>query len=156
MRDELNGEDIVLWSERQAGALRLLAERHPDAEVDWPRLIDMVESSGRGLLHEVEAETVRALYWHLMLAAHPRAANRREWLEVAERGRRASRAHVEAGAKPRVELRRLYARAVREVRLLGQIGAAEPLPLPGECPISLDEWLGGDLDTEGVVRRVRA
>src|SRR3712207_9063434 len=79
MRDQLHGEDIVLWSERQAGALRGLADRHPDAGVDWARVIDMVESAGRGLLHEVEAETVRALYWHLMLAAHPRAANRRGW-----------------------------------------------------------------------------
>ena len=156
MRDELHGEDIVLWSERQAEALRRLADRHPDAEVDWPRVIGTVEGAGRGLLHEVEAETVRALYWHLMLAAHPRAANRREWLEAAERGRRASRTHMKDGAKPRVELRRLYARAVREVRLLGQIGAAEPLPLLGECPISLEAWLGGDLDAEGVVRRVRA
>ncbi len=50
----------------------------------------------------------------------------------------------------------MYARAVREVRLLGPIGAAEPLPLLGECPISLDEWLSGDLDTESVVRRMRA
>ena len=156
MRDELLGEDIVLWSQRQAEALRRMADRHPEAGVDWPRVIDTVESAGHGRLHEVEAEIVRALYWHLMLAAHPGAMNRREWREAAERGRRVSRAHVEAGAQARVELRRLYARAVREVRLLGQIGAAEPLPLLGECPISLEEWLGGDLDTEGVVRRVRA
>ena len=158
MREAFLGADadILLWSERQAAALRRLAERHPDAGVDWPRVIDTVEGAGRGLLHEVEAETVRALYWHLMLAAHPRAANRREWLEAAERGRHASRAHMEAGARSRVELRRLYARAVREVRLLGPICAAEPLPLLGECPIFLDEWLSGDLDTESVVRRVRA
>ena len=68
MRDELHGEDIVLLSERQAEALRRLADRRPDAEVDWPRVIGTVEGAGRGLLHEVEAETVRALYWHLMLA----------------------------------------------------------------------------------------
>ena len=156
MRGELHGEDIVLWSERQAEALRRLADRHPDAEVDWPRVIDTVGSAGRGLLHEVEAETVRALYWHLMLAAHPEAANRREWRMAAERGRRASRAHLGAGAGSRNDLRRLYARAVREVRLLGRIGAAEPMPLAGECPISLDEWMGEGADTEAVLRRLRA
>jgi hypothetical protein len=62
---------------------------------------------------------------------------------------------MEASAKARIELRRLYARALREVRVLGRIGAAEPQPLLGECPISLDEWLGADLDTEGVLRRMR-
>ena len=155
MPDELLGEDIVRWSERQAEALRRVADRHPDVEVDWPRVIETVESAGHGRLHEIEAETVRALYWHLMLVAQPGARNQREWREAAERGRRASRTHMEAGAQHRIELRRLYARALREVRLLGRIGAAEPQPLLGECPISLDEWLGADLDTEGVLRRVR-
>jgi hypothetical protein len=156
MRDELLGEDIVLWSQRQAEALRRMADRHPEAGVDWPRVIDTVESAGHGRLHEVEAEIVRALYWHLMLAAHPGAMNQREWREAAERGRRASRAHMETGAKPRIELRRLHARAVREVRLLGRFGPAEPKPLLGECSVSLDEWIGAELDTEGVLRRLRA
>jgi len=33
----------------------------------------VVEQPPAGRLHEVEAEIVRALYWHLMLAAHPGA-----------------------------------------------------------------------------------
>jgi hypothetical protein len=107
-------------------------------------------------LHEAEAETVRALYWHLMLAAHPGAANRREWRAAAERGRRASRAHLGTGAGSRIDLRRLHARAVREVRLLGRIGAAEPMPLAGECPFSLDEWMAEEPDTEPLLRRLRA
>jgi Domain of unknown function DUF29 len=158
MREGLRGMDvdILLWSERQAAALRGLAERHPEAGVDWPRVVEAVEGAGRGLLHEAEAETVRALYWHLMLAAHPGAANRREWRAAAERGRRASRAHLGTGAGSRIDLRRLHARAVREVRLLGRIGAAEPMPLAGECPFSLDEWMAEEPDTEPLLRRLRA
>jgi uncharacterized protein DUF29 len=158
MREGLRGVDvdIVVWAERQAGALRRLAERQPDAGVDWTRVVEAVEGAGRSLLHEAEAETVRAFYWHLMLAAHPDAANRREWRAAAERGRRASRAHLGTGAAPRIDLRRLYARAVREVRLLGRIGAAGPAPLAGECPITLDEWTGEDPDTEALLRRLRA
>ena len=158
MREAFLGADadILLWSERQAAALRRLAERHPEAGVDWPRVVEAVAGAGRGLLHEAEAETVRALYWHLMLAAHPDAANRREWRAAAERGRRASRGHLGPGAEPRIDLRRLYARAVREVRLLGRVGEAEPKPLAGECPISLGEWLGDGTDTDALLRRVRA
>jgi hypothetical protein len=156
MSDDPQDRDVVAWSERQAEALRRHADRHPDPAVDWPRVIDTVERAGRGLLDEVEAETVRALYWHLMLAAHPGAANRREWHEAAERGRRASRAHAAAGTRPRIDLRRLYARAVREVRLLGPLGGAEPRALRGECLVTLDEWLGEELDAEAMLRRMRA
>lgn len=156
MPDDFRDSDMVLWSERQAAALRRYAERHPDAGVDWPRVIDAVEAAGRGMLREVEAETVRALHWHLMLAAYPRAANREEWRQAAERGRRASRVHAAEGTAPRIDLRRLYARAVREVRLLGRIGEAGPSAVSVECPLLLDEWLGEELDTEAVLRRVRA
>jgi hypothetical protein len=156
MSDDPPGHDVVAWSERQAEALRTLAERHPDAGVDWPRVIEVVEGAGRGLLHEVEAEIVRALYWHLMLAAHPDAANRAEWRRAAERGRRAGRTHAAAGAAARLDLRRLHARALREVRLLGPLGGAGPPPAPrAECPLTLGEWLGEGLDTDGVVLRLR-
>jgi Domain of unknown function DUF29 len=88
MREGLHAMDmdILLWSERQAEALRRLAERQPDAGVDWPRVVEAVEGAGRAVLHEAEAEVARALYWHLMLAAHPGAANRREWRAAAEAG----------------------------------------------------------------------
>src|SRR5919199_893014 len=106
MREAFLGADadILLWSERQAVALRRLAERHPEAG-----------GGGRG-----------------------------------------GRAPLGPGAEPRIDLRRLYARAVREVRLLGRVGEAEPKPLAGECPISLGEWLGDGTDTDALLRRVRA
>jgi hypothetical protein len=154
--DDLRKTDLVLWSQRQAKALRQHADQHPDAEVEWTSVIDAVEGAGRALLTEIEAEIVRALYWYLMIATYPSDATRREWHDAAERGRRASRAHAAAGTRSRIDLRRLYARAVREVRLVGRIGTTEPRPLRGECPISLDDWLGEDLDTAGVLRRVRA
>jgi hypothetical protein len=156
MPDNPRDRDVVAWSEQQAEALRRYADQHPDVAIDWPRVIDTVERAGRGLLDEIEAEIVRALYWHLMLATYPEAANRREWQAAAERGRRVSRTHMAAGTRPRIDLRRLYARAMREVRHLGPIGAAEPRALRGECPISLDEWLGEDLDAEALLRRMRA
>jgi hypothetical protein len=156
MLEQLRDADVVLWSERQGAALHRLAEREPDVGVDWARVVEAVEGAGRALLREAEAEAVRALYWHLMLAAHPDAANRGEWRAAAERGRRASRIHLGPGAEPRIDLRRLYARAVREVRLLGRIGAAEPTPLAGECPLTLDEWTGDAPDTEALLRRLRA
>lgn len=155
MPDDPPDGDPVLWWERQAAALRRHAERHPDAGVDWPRVIDAVEAAGRALLREAEAEAAHALQWHLMLAAHPRAANREEWRRAAERGRRASRTDAAAGLAARLDLRRLYARALREVRLLGALGEAGPPTLPAECPLTLDEWLGEDFDTEGVALRLR-
>ena len=59
------------------------ADQHPDVAIDWPRVIDTVERAGRALLNEIEAEIVRALYWHLMSATYPGAANRREWEATA-------------------------------------------------------------------------
>ena len=156
MPDNPRDRDVVAWSEQQAEALRRYADQHPDVAIDWPWVIDTVERAGRGLLDEIEAEIVRALYWHLMSATYPGAANRREWQAAAERGRRVSRIHMAAGPRPRIDLRRLYARAMREVRHLGPVGATEPRALRGECPISFDDWLGEDLDAEALLRRMRA
>jgi hypothetical protein len=44
---------------------------------------------------------------------------------------------------------------LREVRLLGALDEAGPPTLPAECPLTLDEWLGEDFDTEGVALRLR-
>jgi hypothetical protein len=64
--------DILDWSERQAALLRRLAdgERVNDA-VDWPNVIEEVESVGRSELAAVESLLTQALSHMLKQIAWP-------------------------------------------------------------------------------------
>ena len=52
---DLYETDILAWSEQQTALLRRHAagERVADGELDWPNIIEEVESVGRGQLLEV-------------------------------------------------------------------------------------------------------
>jgi hypothetical protein len=63
--------DILEWSERQAPLLRRAASGERVNEVDWPNIIDEVESVGRGQLHAVEALLTQALLHMLKAEAWP-------------------------------------------------------------------------------------
>ncbi|HEY5302150.1 MAG TPA: DUF29 family protein, partial [Acetobacteraceae bacterium] len=50
---DLYDTDTLTWSERQAALLRRIAagERVNDPDLDWPNIIEEVESVGRSDLH---------------------------------------------------------------------------------------------------------
>lgn len=66
MPDDLYDRDVLIWSEQQAELLRRLAagERVNDA-LDWPNLIEEVESVGRLELHACQSLLRQALV-HLL------------------------------------------------------------------------------------------
>ncbi len=82
MSEDLHTSDVVLWSERQAEALRRLRAGERVNDLDWDNLIEEVESLGRSETRGVRTLLVRALE-HLLKAAawrtrrtRPRGAKR--------------------------------------------------------------------------------
>lgn len=73
-------EDIVLWSERQADALRTLRDRRDlPNDLDLHNIIEEIESVGRSQLDAVESFLTQ-LFIHLAkLAAEPEALAGRHW-----------------------------------------------------------------------------
>jgi hypothetical protein len=133
--------DILDWSERQAALLRRLAngERVNDA-VDWPNVIEEVESVGRGELAAVESLLTQALSHRLKLQAWPAASAARGWAKEARVFRRQARRKFSEAMRQRIDLASLYADALDPLpdEIDGQA------PLPQACPFTLDEVLGVD------------
>ena len=141
--------DILEWSERQAALLRRLAngERVNDA-VDWPNVIEEVESVGRSELAAIESLLTQALSHMLKLQAWPTAPAARGWAKEARVFRRQAHRKFTEAMRQRIDLAGLYADA-RDL-LPDEIDGQAPLPVPGECPFTLDEVLG---DRDGFANR---
>lgn len=73
---DLYEADIVAWSERQSELLHRLAhgERVNDADVDWPKIAEEIESVGDEQLHAVESLLANILEHRLQITAWPNAA----------------------------------------------------------------------------------
>jgi Domain of unknown function DUF29 len=135
--------DILGWSERQAALLRRLAngERVND-EVDWPNVIEEVESVGRSELAAVESLLTQALSHLLKLQAWPHAPAARGWAKEARVFRRQARRKFTEAMRHRIDFSVLYADALD--LLPDEIDGVAPQPVPVACPFTLDEVLGGE------------
>src|SRR3982074_1620114 len=73
--------DILAWSERQGALLRRLAagERVNDADLDWPNIVEEIESVGHDQLHAVESLLVQALVNMLKAEAWPLSRDAPHW-----------------------------------------------------------------------------
>ncbi len=77
----LYDEDILIWSERQAAALRGLALRHDlPNELDLTNVIEEIEDVGRSEFHTVESLVGNILSHLLLLRADPDAPAVRGWI----------------------------------------------------------------------------
>lgn len=138
---ELYDTDILAWSERQAELLRRIAagERVNDPDLDWPNIVEEIESVGNEQLHAVESLLVQALVHMLKAEGWPLSRDTPTWRAdaVGFRGDAASR--FTPSMRQRIDLAKLYRRALR--RLPETIDGQAPLPLPETCPVTLDELL---------------
>lgn len=136
--------DIVLWSERQADALR----RRDSNRIDWDNVAEEIESVGSEQRHAVESLLINIMQHMLQIAAWPEARPVSHWaheivgwrLQVRRRLRRAPK--LRADIDNADALADLYRDAVgvmyREVDLVPM----PPSGVPASCPFTLAELLG--------------
>ena len=135
--------DILTWSERQAALLRRIAagERIND-EVDWPNVVEEIESVGRSDLNAVESMLIQAFVHDLKAEAWPLSpglpALARRGAAVPATGE----ATLHRSMRQRIDVAGLYADAL--AGLPDKMEDQEPLPVPPVCPVTLDELLTGD------------
>ncbi|MGH9485628.1 MAG: DUF29 family protein, partial [Terriglobales bacterium] len=69
----LYDSDILAWSEQQAWLLRdhAAGRRTNDPEIDWPNIVEEIESVGREQLHAVESLLTQAMLHLLKAEAWP-------------------------------------------------------------------------------------
>ena len=141
---DLYDADILLWSERQGSLLRRRAagELVNDAEMDWPHIAEEIESVGSSQLASVRSLLTRALAHMLKCEAWPASQEVAHWRVEAIRFRQEALDVYSSSMRQRLDLERIYGRAVRQ--LPDMIDGQSPLPISATCPMTLDELLGVD------------
>ena len=132
---DLYGDDILLWSKQQAELLRRMAAgERVDDQVDWPNVIEKIESVGRAELRAVRSALRIAMQHKLYLLAWPNDRAVHHW--AAEATNQLAEAHEDfrESMRKEIDLASLYRRA----RLSAE---AHMITLSDQCPFSLDELL---------------
>jgi Domain of unknown function DUF29 len=143
--EELYDEDFYVWTQRQAAALRRLAETRPNVDLDFPHLIEEVEDLGTSQRDAVRSQMRRVIEHCLKLefsrAVDPRGAWYASIIDA--------RTEIDDKLSPSLhrdldeQLPRLWkqarAKADNGLRRFGEPDAADLLP--ADCPYALDDLL---------------
>ncbi len=137
---DLHEDDVVAWSCRQAGLLRRVAAgERIDDQVDWPNVIDEIESVGTEQIHAVRSLLMRALAHELQCEVWPLSREVPHWRAEARRFRIDAADRFTRTMRRAIDVEVLYRRARR--LLPDTIDGNPPLPVPEECPMTLDALL---------------
>ena len=141
--------DILVWSEQQAELLRRRAagELVNDAELDWPNIAEEIEDVGRSQREAVESHLTLALLHDLKAEAWPLSLAEPGWRAEARLHRRMARKKFSPGMRQRIDVAALYADAI--AGLPTAIDGLAGLPVPHDCPATLDELLSDEPDANG-------
>ena len=138
---DLYDQDILVWSERQAGALRRLDAGQPTNErPDWTNIIEEIEDVGRSELHAVELLLAQALRHFLKAEAWPMSRDASTWRSDSIDFRAQVRRRYTPSMRQRIDLAEIYADALEA--LPETMDGIAPGPVPDQCPFTLDELLG--------------
>ena len=136
---DLYDTDILSWSKRQAALLRRVAagERIND-QVDWPNVIEEIESVGNEQLHAVESLLVQALRHMLKAEAWPLHRDAPNWRADAIDFRQQAQRRYAPSMRQRIDMVRIWRHAQRGLPEAQE--GLPPLPIRTEMP-TLDELL---------------
>ena len=138
--DGLYDTDVLGWSERQASILRRVTTGEPGNEApDWPNIIEEIESVGRGGFNAVRPLLVQTFLHDLKCQAWPNAPYVPHGRAEARGFRDDAARSYTPSMRQRIGLARLYREALG--RLPELMDGQPPLPVPQECPATLDEML---------------
>jgi len=135
--------DIVLWSEHQSELLRRVAagERVND-QVDWENVIEEIADVGINTVRACRSLLLQALIHMLKAEAWPVSRDAPSWRAEAKRFRVDAADAFAPSMRQKINVNVIYAKAVR--LLPETIDGQPPLPVPAECPVTLDELLSED------------
>jgi hypothetical protein len=155
----LYDEDILLWSEQQAAAVRALSRvhRHIPNELDIENVAEEIESVGRSELAAVESH-IELILGHLIKLFLERDADAaRHWqIELLGFHRQIKRRYSPS-MRQRIDMDDIW-RLPREQARLAYEGTPRQqaaADLPVHCPLGLDVLLAEEIDSLALVERLR-
>jgi hypothetical protein len=139
---DLYGDDIVIWSERQAELLRRIAAGEPVNEApDWPNIAEEIEDVGRSELRSCRSLLRQALRHMLKAEAWPLFRDAPNWRADAIDFRRQARDAFTPSMRQKIDIAQLYADAL--AAMPEAMDGVPPMPIQTEVP-TLDELLSDD------------
>ena len=140
--NDLYDTDITLWSERQAALLRRRAagELINDADLDWSNIAEEIEDVGKNTLRACRSQLLQALLDMLKAEAWPLSDAVPHWRSEAMVARINAADAFAPSMRQKIDVADIYAKALRAMP--ETVDGVPPLPLPAECPVTLNELLG--------------
>jgi Domain of unknown function DUF29 len=143
--EQLYEEDFYVWTQRQAAALRRLADTRPNVDLDFPHLIEEVEDLGTSQRDTVRSQLRRIIEHCLKLELSRAIDPRGGWYgSIID-----ARTEIDDKLSPSLrrdldeQLPRLWSQARSKadngLRRFGEPDAADLLP--ADCPYALDDLL---------------
>ena len=154
----LYDDDILLWSEQQAAAIRKLGatRRYVPNELDIENVAEEIESVGRSEFTAVKSY-LRQIFLHLIkLVVEADAPAVNHWLGEIVGFHDELIGHYAPSMRQRISLDAIW-RGAREQSMITYKGAQEPIivGLPQPCPFSLDELVADKIETAALLERLR-
>jgi len=159
---ELYDDDILIWSERQAAALRSLASRRDlPNELDLANVIEEIEDVGRSEFHTVESLVENILVHLILLWADPDAPAVRGWIAEIAAWDAAVRRRISPSMRSRLDMALLWQESQRLAALKLAVWddgkSAAVARLAGTaCPLEARDIPLGDVDVLALVARITA
>lgn len=154
----LYDEDILLWSEQQAEAIRTLGRSRRDLpnELDLDNVAEEIESVGRSELAAVSS-LIRQVLLHLIkLAVNEDAHAVRHWRGEIIAFHDEIRRRYAPSMRQRIEVEELWRSALEQLRLSGEPEQQRSLlGLPEQCPLDLRDVLARSIDSDALVGLLR-
>ena len=139
---DLYGDDIVIWSERQAELLRRIAAGEQVNEApDWPNIAEEIEAVGRSELRSCRSLLRQALRHMLKAEAWPLSCHAPSRRADAIDFRRQARDAFTPSMRQKIDIAQLYADAL--AAMPDSQDGVPPLPIQTDIP-TLDELLSED------------
>jgi uncharacterized protein DUF29 len=154
----LYDDDILLWSEQQAAAIRRLGRnaREIPNELDIENVAEEIESVGRSELAAVESY-LELIFVHLIrLLVEPDSTSVRHWRSEIAAFHANARRRYSPSMRRRMDVNALW-RSAREQSLLAYEGAQHEriAALSTESPFGLNELLAEKIDVAALADRLR-
>jgi Domain of unknown function DUF29 len=132
--------DVLIWAERQADLLRRVgAGEAINEQIDWDNLAEEIEDVGRSELRSCKSLLRQALRRMLKVEAWPLSRDAPSWRGDAIDFRRQAKDAFTPSMRQRIDVAGLYADAL--AAMPETMDGQQPLPVPTECPVTLDDLL---------------
>jgi hypothetical protein len=151
MPDDLYDRDALAWSERQAALLRRVARGERVNDVDWDHVVEEIEDVGISELNAVQSYLDQILVHLLKLHGWPELDSEQHWRAEIVAFQTGLERRFAPSMRQRIDLAKLYNRAVQQIELL-RYGGKPALAPPTACPVTLDQLLTASVqDLEAAV-----